>query len=320
MPHLFKYVTAATGRVILQNRTLRWSTPPMLNDPFDMQFAFQLRIDRQAARVMALDKCWQLYNGASLDRSLNKLGRLVQLGGSSHPRMSREDFDRYIGGSIDGSIDEMRELIAKFSGEIKGYFVDAKILCLSDKPDSILMWSYYAQNHSGVVLRFTDGTPNNPLAMVRPIHYFDHIPSLLDNETLSDFLAGYGGIDKQRVMGQIVWTKSAHWAHEQEWRVCAGSGRSSSSHEDIPFNAKELDGVIFGVRTTEADRAALTNLRATRYPNVELLQASISPDTYELNIERAGNYFATRFSPHNWRTCSSALLSAAIAADFSPPA
>jgi hypothetical protein len=56
MSHFFKYVTPDTGRKILENGTLRWSTPQLLNDPFDMQFAFQLRIDRQSVRTMAGDK------------------------------------------------------------------------------------------------------------------------------------------------------------------------------------------------------------------------------------------------------------------------
>jgi hypothetical protein len=47
----------------------------------------------------------------------------------------------------------------------------------------------------------------------------------------------------------------------------------------------ELDSVIFGARTTEVDRKALTDLCATRYPHVELLRARATPDAYGLAIE-----------------------------------
>jgi hypothetical protein len=60
------------------------------------------------------------------------------------------------------------------------HFANDKILCLSDMPDSILMWSYYAQNHAGVALRFTDETPDNPLTMARPVRYVDQMPSPFD--------------------------------------------------------------------------------------------------------------------------------------------
>jgi hypothetical protein len=274
MPHLFKYVTPDTGRKIIQNRTLRWSTPPMLNDPFDMQFAFQLRFDRQAARTMALEKSWQHYYGELVDRPLNNLGRCIREVRHRFPRMSREEFNREIGGSIDASIDVTEKSISGFSGEIIKRFANDKILCLSDVSDSILMWSYYAQNHAGVVLRFTDETPDNPLTTARRIRYVNQMPSLFNDEMLSDMLAGYNGLDTQRIMCEVVWTKSSHWAHEREWRVYSARGRSDGSYEDVPFNARELDGVIFGMRTTEADRTALADLLRTHYSHVELLQES----------------------------------------------
>ncbi len=288
MPHLFKYVTPDTGRKIIETRTLRWSTPPTLNDPFDMQFAFQLRVDRQAARARALEKQWEHYYGKLLDRPLNDLGRVIRQVRDGFPRMSREEFDGEIGDSIDESIDRTESGMARFNAEIvQGQFANDKILCLSDIPDSILMWSYYAQNHAGMVLRFTDETPDNPLAHARPVRYVDQLPSLFDDETLSDMLAGYDGMDTRRIIDEIVWTKSSHWAHEREWRVYTGRGRSDGSHEDVPFNPRELDGVIFGVRTTEAERTALTDFVRTRYPHVELLQAKARTDAYGLAIESA---------------------------------
>jgi hypothetical protein len=287
MSHLFKYVTSDTGRKIIKNRTLRWSTPPMLNDPFDMQFAFQLRIDRQAARALALGKLWQHVYGELLDRPLNDLGREIRRCRDELPRMSREEFsrDREFGDIVDTSIDDTEERIAEFSQVIQSHFVNDKILCLSEMSESILMWSYYAQNHAGIVLRFTDETPDNPLVKARPVRYVDQIPSLFDDEMLSDMLAGYEGMDERRIMDEVVYTKSSHWAHEREWRVYSGRGRSDASYEDVPFNAKELDGVIFGVRTTEADRTTLAELIKTSYPHVALLQARVRTDNYELAIE-----------------------------------
>ncbi len=53
---LYKYVTADTGKRILESGTMRWSTPAVLNDPFDMQFAFQLPADMQAARAKIFER------------------------------------------------------------------------------------------------------------------------------------------------------------------------------------------------------------------------------------------------------------------------
>lgn len=259
----------------------------MLNDPFDMQVAFQLRIDRQAARAIALDKLWDHYYGELLNKPLNDLGRHIRQNRSNFPQMSREEFNREAGGGINSSIDEMPEKIRRFSEMMKDNFANDKILCLSEIPDSILMWSYYAQNHTGIVLRFTDETPNNPLTQARPVRYVEQMPSLFDDERVSDMLAGYNGMKVQPIMDEIILTKANHWAHERERRVYSGRGRSRNSYEDIPYGAKELDGVIFGARISKADRAALADLVRTFYPHVELLQARARTDDYGLVIESA---------------------------------
>ena len=83
-------------------------------------------------------------------------------------------------------------------------------------------------------------------------------------------LAGYSAMGVREIMGHVVCTKSNDWEHESEWRVYSGRGRTDGPHEDIPFNAAELDAVIFGARISSADRLALANLLRNFYPSVEL--------------------------------------------------
>jgi hypothetical protein len=262
MSYFFKYVSPSTGRIIIENRTLRWSTPPLLNDVFDMQFAFQLRLERQTV----VDAFWKLTN------------------------VSREEFnkDEEIGNAIDACLDEMKAWIAEGSKAILSQFINDKILCLSDVPDSILMWSHYAQNHTGMVLRFTDQTTGNPLGnplvRARRVRYLEQMPSLLDEQALSRKLSGCNILDTRRIMDEVIYTKSSNWAYEREWRVYAGVGRSSNPYEDIPFNAGELNGVIFGVRMAEAEKRTLVDLLRARYPHVELLQAKVRADVFGLTV------------------------------------
>ncbi len=98
-------------------------------------------------------------------------------------------------------------------------------------------------------------------------------------------LAGYRGFDEQHIMAEVVWTKSSHWAHEREWRVYSGKGRSAAPYEDVAFNPMELDGIVFGARTSEGDRKALSEFIMVNYPHVEMLEARVRADTYGLTIE-----------------------------------
>lgn len=285
--HFYKYVTAGTAKIVISTKTLRWSSPPTLNDPFDMQFAFQLRLDRATARAMALEKSWQHHYGALLDRPLNKLGRVIRRLRGEFPQLSREEFDQEFGETIDASMDNTERKIVNFNATVQAIFARDKILCLSDEPDNILMWSYYAQNHAGAVLRFTDETPDNPLTQAQRVRYVDKMPSLFDDEMMSDMLAGYSAMGVREIMDHVVYTKSSDWEHESEWRVYSGRGRTDGPHEDIPFNMAEFDGVIFGARMGDTDRLALANLLRSFYPGVELYQAQPKPDEYGLAIEIA---------------------------------
>lgn len=151
----YKYVTPTTAYIIISTKTLRWSSPTTLNDPFDMQFAFQFKVDRPAARILALDKLWEHHYGEMFARPLNKLGRAIRELRGLFPEMSREQFDLEFGPVIDASIDTTERKMKSFNAMVRRIFSSDKIFCLSEECDNILMWSYYAQNHAGVVLCFT---------------------------------------------------------------------------------------------------------------------------------------------------------------------
>ncbi len=217
--HLYKYASFEVGHRILSTGKLRWATPKTLNDPFDMQFAFQMRIHRPQARAMALNKAWEHHYGPFRDKPLNALGLLIRATRGKFPQLTRDEFDREIGAGIDESIDTIEKQLETFAEKIRSHVAYDKIFCVSASASNILMWSYYAQNHSGVVLRFTTETPENPLRLARAVTYIDQVPALFDDDLLSDMLAGYEVMDQRRILNEVVWSKSSHWAHEEEWRV-----------------------------------------------------------------------------------------------------
>jgi hypothetical protein len=98
-----------------------------------------------------------------------------------------------------------------------------------------------------MVLRFRDALgADGPWRMAHPVRYVDDVPSFFDNDSLEDMLSGQYVMDHRHIMDTFSFTKSMQWAHERVWRIYAGAGRTRGPHEDIPFSAVELDGVIFG--------------------------------------------------------------------------
>lgn len=117
--------------------------------------------------------------------------------------------------------------------------------------------------------------------------YIENMPTLFNDEMMSDMLAGYRAMTVEAIRDEVVYSKSDHREHESEWRVYTGRGRTDGPYEDIPFNMAELEGVIFGTRTSASDRLALTQLLRSFYPHVTLYQATPKPDAYGLDIKVA---------------------------------
>ena len=89
----YKYMSVGTGRAVLMNKTLRWSTPGTLNDPFDIQFDLNFKINRAVVKTATLQKLWDAYNGHEI-RIGNALGVLMAAFRQSTPGWTREKFEQ----------------------------------------------------------------------------------------------------------------------------------------------------------------------------------------------------------------------------------
>src|SRR5215469_12806052 len=105
-PQFFKYLSATAAQAVLRNRTLRWSTPGTLNDPFDAQFDLRAEIDRLKVKAATLDRLWDAHYGENPAPAGNRLGEVIQAFRGVFPRLSREDFDREFGEAIDQALDK----------------------------------------------------------------------------------------------------------------------------------------------------------------------------------------------------------------------
>ena len=163
-------------------------------------------------------------------------------------------------------------------------FSAGKILCLSASPIKILMWSYYAQNHTGIVLRFKSKDTKSDFSLAKPVRYVGKMPFFFDTHRVSDFISGYGEPVLKEVAEDIVWTKSSHWRHEREWRIFAGFGTEGTTHDDVMFERDDLSAVIFGARISPTDIDELAQVVHHIYPRAKILKAKLSPDAYRLEI------------------------------------
>lgn len=272
--HFFKYMTASTAKIVLADRTLRWSTASELNDPFDMQFNLSINVDREQLRVAALDKMWELYAGDQPIPARNIVGVMMELLRQAPEKMARGEFEAQFGPSVVEGYDRLIARLPKTNAEVESHVASNKILSLTTAPDNNLMWTHYTNGHRGVVMRFRSIPAfDSVYGMAKPMNYVTDVPSLYSEQDLVEIISGIATTDAGEILDKIILTKSADYEYEKEWRASTGFGRNEDApFEDVQFGVNELDGIVFGMRISDDDKTQIQML-ASEYPNVELMRA-----------------------------------------------
>jgi Protein of unknown function (DUF2971) len=283
--YFYKYMTGEVAALVLQNRTLRWSTPGLFNDPFDVQFDLHVDVDREKLRAITLQKMWDAWFGPSYTpHPDSKSGQFISANRHRTRKVSREEFDKWLHDLSDKSLDNLLAHIPERHADIRAAMGKTKTLCFSSVGDSLPMWAYYSQNHQGAVLRFKPiDDPSSVFRFARPMKYSVLMPQLFDEDSLSDISAGLKTTDSEDLVNRLVFTKAKAWEHEQEWRLFLGHGRDADAAVEYNrFDALELDAVILGCAMTEDCRTTLSDLVGSLYPKTKVFRAAKSEREFKL--------------------------------------
>lgn len=280
--HFFKYVNASTARIILTNHTLRWSAASRFNDPFDLQFDMHVRYDREKLVGEALNELWAIYSGQKEITPRNKIGfGLLQLKQKT-PNLPKSNFIDSWKKGLTESLDVQEKTLPELHAKLREGFKTAHVLCLSETPTNILMWSHYAENHTGVVLRFSDMGHGSFLNAARPVDYRANMPLLFDHADMLAFLTGQLAINYQQVFNESVFVKAIDWQYEKEWRVIDHGGGPAEFH-DSPVDPSRLTGLYLGCRIADEDRDIVDLAKAIN-PNVQIYEGGKSGTTFSIEF------------------------------------
>ena len=241
---LYKYRKFGSRVIEALKENSGWfAKPSTFNDPFDS--AFTLANAQSEETIRHFDAKFEKKYGIRVPPALRD------------PSVDRKIFEGF------------REDIRNLSQNEIGLF------CVSETPDSILMWSHYADSHKGFCVAY-GRRPSTMLDQIaKQVHYSNDYPSF----TYEDF-EKYTATD----MEHLWLTKAQQWSYEREWRLIHPTGNVSVRF-DFP-----ITGIIFGMRMCEDHRAEIRNALSAS-SDVEYFQAEAS-DT-EFCIKIAGATIAT---------------------------
>jgi len=118
-----------------------------------------------------------------------------------------------------------------------------KIICFTEINNSDLMWSHYAQNHTGYCIE-CDFSNKDYVDNIKPIKYTD------------DPLAFDKSSSLRKYIHDSILRKSTKWAYEKEWRLFVAD-ENIITHPDFKNKQMVLDvqscltGVYFGYKTEQ---------------------------------------------------------------------
>lgn len=119
-----------------------------------------------------------------------------------------------------------------------------RLLALSETSNNILMWSYYGERHSGMVVGVE---VVDPQAETIPIDYVHNLDIELEHDDVAK---------------RILSKKYDLWCHEREHRVFVRT----------PFVKVDVHELIFGVGTKPEVKKLVTSIALKFHPNLRVTQ------------------------------------------------
>jgi hypothetical protein len=269
--HFYKYMTADTAKTVLRNGTLRWSSPILFNDPFDVQFDLHTEYDPDGVAKRAMQIILDGYSGKAPIVAGNPLGDLLVFMRERMPgRISEAELRETLAPGIYQGLQQVEASLPQRHEEIRAVFADFRLLCLSEVFDNILMWSHYSQNHTGAVLELSCIEKlDSAWGAARPVKYTDKMPLLFDEDRIVKRMSGQGKVGEEDVLDNSIFVKAADWAYEREWRI-AGGGDKTKNTEDTQFQPEEITAIYLGCRISEEDSAEIRQIVGEEYPHASV--------------------------------------------------
>lgn len=151
-----------------------------------------------------------------------------------------------------------------------------RVYCLSPHPDSILMWSHYADKFKGLCLEFS--VQNELFCGALQVQYFKEYPILSITDTDEDANL------------RFLLSKSDDWAYEQEFRVIATQHPfvipdfPTANQGFVGFPLGALKAVIVGPLMPESDRMLINDIVRKSGWNIAVKVASLVQNRYQIEI------------------------------------
>lgn len=180
---------------------------------------------------------------------------------------SVEDYiDQIINTMFDDSDRIQKHVVNSFGNEILDNIL--KVYCLSEKMNSILMWSHYANNHEGFCIGYDMKELDLKVQeLTMPVIYSNKLAEKInvDNICNNDFLYS-------------LLSKCEEWEYEQEWRII--DINNFLLNKDDNYLKMKPSELYLGAKINSKDKDTLKEIAEEK--QLDIYQMVMSKDEYVL--------------------------------------
>lgn len=249
-------------RQLLHQCIMYFPSPATFNDPFDCKTLFDLS--------NITDEDWRKFLSNALKEQ--------------QPALSHDEHEKTLNATMRTGEFRLKEWQQRTHSDWLRHlreFNDALgVKCFSKYADNILLWSHYADAHSGVVLQFDYAVLKN-WQYCQEVNYTDTFP------TFHDFING----TPEQPSNLLVFQKARDWAYEEEYRLVLHPDMNplkNAQNQDgrlahIPPEA--LIGVIAGCEMHDSDRTLVKDIIRSSPMKLLYYEAVKSKTRYAVEIQ-----------------------------------
>lgn len=259
----YRYMTARVAKIVLTTRRLRWSSPLLFNDPFDVTQELRLNFDGPTLQAALTEKVALLIeqgdSGATFrDPMLAAILHATATADRGSRRMMANELRQRMATSMSEQIQSLIGLKDLWAKMVPTF----RVLCLSELNDITPMWFHYADAYKGVVLEFRAvDEVDSAFLVARPVIYQDAAPAVADMNTWVDCLLYHDLARFLRLFFEYQYSKTNAWSYEKEWRIASAARPGETGlFGEYGFHLRELIGIYFGPMCSAEDKTDLCAL------------------------------------------------------------
>jgi len=263
----------------LENDTVWLSKATNFNDPYDSALTIGTKDDHDRENKRALyerfaelfdfkrEEVEQLMDGYPLKEGLNRL--LEQY----PPFKNKPEMIPLV---VEDYIKDSDLLFGKYASGITNLYQERIYAsCFSEEPASMLMWSHYADNHQGMVLKYEfinlDLEKHLDVFMgLNPVIYTDDLLNLEKYKVVRE---------KISISTLSAISKSKEWSYEKEWRLII---HEESNERGMVIKVVKPSCIILGAKVNQKHKIMLS-LEAKK-KGIPIKQIKLENAKYHLSV------------------------------------